>query len=100
MDKVHIGLVHHDSCGCKVKGFFVVFSIERNVSREHSQRVQHSSSLSSLNGSLDPVFLVIANRFKCLILVDLNQFRIFFDVNVFLRVKDAHSIRSLFYICP
>ena len=29
----HVGLVHHDPCRCKVKGFRVIFSIDRNVSK-------------------------------------------------------------------
>ena len=28
MGVTHIGLVHCDACGCKVKGFHAVFSIE------------------------------------------------------------------------
>ena len=34
MDVAHDGLVHCDPCECKVKGFFAVSSIERNVSKE------------------------------------------------------------------
>ena len=36
------GLVHRDLCKCKVKGFRVVSSIERNVSNmRHLQGVRH-----------------------------------------------------------
>ena len=31
-----MGLVHYDPCECKVKGFRVVSSIERNVSKERT----------------------------------------------------------------
>ena len=41
MSVAHVGLVHRDPCGCKVEGFRVVFSIERNVSRRHLQGVQN-----------------------------------------------------------
>ena len=37
----HVGLVHCDLCGCKVKGFRAISSIERNVSMRHLQGVQH-----------------------------------------------------------
>ena len=30
-----VGLVHRDPCGCKIKGFCAVSSIERNVSKKH-----------------------------------------------------------------
>ena len=42
MGVAHVGLVHHDPCKCKVKGFRAVSSIERNVSkRRHLQGVRH-----------------------------------------------------------
>ena len=41
MDVTHVGLVHHNPCKCKVKGFRVVSSIERNVSMKHLQGVLH-----------------------------------------------------------
>ena len=41
MGVAHVGLVHRDPCRCKVKGFRVVSSIERNVSKRHLQGVQH-----------------------------------------------------------
>ena len=42
MGVAHVGLVHHDPCECKVKGFRAVSSIERNVSkRSHLQGVRH-----------------------------------------------------------
>ena len=42
MGVAHVGLVHRDACECKVKGFRVVSSIERNVSkRRHLQGVRH-----------------------------------------------------------
>ena len=41
MGMVHVGLVHHDPCECKVKGFRAVASIRRNVSKRHLQGVQH-----------------------------------------------------------
>ena len=34
MGVAHIGLAHRDPCECKVKDFRVVFSIERNISKE------------------------------------------------------------------
>ena len=40
MGVAYIGLGHRDPCGCKVKGFRVVSSIERNVSKEHLQKVR------------------------------------------------------------
>ena len=33
MGVAHVGLVHHDPCECKVKGFHAVSSIESNVSK-------------------------------------------------------------------
>ena len=33
MDVAHVRLVHRDPCECKVKRFFAVFSIEKNVSK-------------------------------------------------------------------
>ena len=41
MDVVHVGLVHYDPCGYRVKGFYVVSSIERNVLMRHLQGVRH-----------------------------------------------------------
>ena len=41
MGVAHVELVHRDPYGCKVKGFRVVSSIERNVSKRHLQGVQH-----------------------------------------------------------
>ena len=40
MGVAHVGLVHRDPCRCKVKGFYAVSSIERNVSKRHLQRAQ------------------------------------------------------------
>ena len=41
MGVAHVGLVHRDSCECKVKGFCAVSSIERNVpKRRHLQGVR------------------------------------------------------------
>ena len=41
MGVAHAGLVHHDPCMCKVKGFRAVSSIERNISKmRHLQGVQ------------------------------------------------------------
>ena len=50
MDVAHVGLVHRDPCECKVKGFRVVSSIERNVpKRRHLQGVrQHLCCCNSL----------------------------------------------------
>ena len=46
MGVVHVGLVHRNPCECKVKGFCVVSSNERNVSkRRHLQGVQHDAHL-------------------------------------------------------
>ena len=43
MGVAHVGLVHRDSCECKVKGFRAVSSIERNVSnRRHLQGVRQT----------------------------------------------------------
>ena len=43
MGVAHVGLVHHDPCECKVKGFRAVSSIERNVSnRSLLQGVRHT----------------------------------------------------------
>ena len=43
MGVAHVGLVHRDPCKCKVKGFPVVSSIERNVSKtRHLQGVRHT----------------------------------------------------------
>ena len=39
MGVAHVGLVHVDPCGCKVKGFCAASSIERNVSMRHLQGV-------------------------------------------------------------
>ena len=41
MGVVHVGLVHRDPCECKIKGFYVVSSIERNESKRHLQGVRH-----------------------------------------------------------
>ena len=41
MGVAYVGVVHRDPCRCKVKGFLVVSSIERNVSKRHLQRVRH-----------------------------------------------------------
>ena len=35
MDVADVGLVHCDPCGCKVKGFRAISSIERNVAKRH-----------------------------------------------------------------
>ena len=35
MGVAHVGLVNHDPCECKVKGFRAVSSIERNVSNRN-----------------------------------------------------------------
>ena len=44
MGVAHVGLVHRNRCGCKVKGFRAVSSIERNVSnRRHLQGVRHNA---------------------------------------------------------
>ena len=32
-----VELVHRDPCGCKIKGFHVVSSIERSISKRHLQ---------------------------------------------------------------
>ena len=40
MGVAHVGLVHCDPYGYKVKGFCAVFSIERNVSKTHLQGVR------------------------------------------------------------
>ena len=40
MGVAHVGLEHRNSCRCKVKGFRVVSSIERNVSMRHLQEVR------------------------------------------------------------
>ena len=40
MDVIHVGLVNRDPCGCKVKGFCVVSSIKRNVSKRHFEGVR------------------------------------------------------------
>ena len=37
MGVAHVRLVHCDPCGCKVKGFRAVSSIDRNISRKHLQ---------------------------------------------------------------
>ena len=37
MGVAHVGLVHGDPCGCKVKDFRAVSSIERDVSKRHLQ---------------------------------------------------------------
>ena len=43
MGVAHVGLVHCDSCECKVKGFLAVSSIERNISnRRHLQGVRYN----------------------------------------------------------
>ena len=45
MDVAHVGLVHRDSCECKVKGFRAVSFIERNVSKKrHLQGVRQGRS--------------------------------------------------------
>ena len=41
MGLAYVGLVHCDPCECKVRGFRVVSSIQRNVSKRHLQGVQH-----------------------------------------------------------
>ena len=41
MDVVHVGLVHCDPYGYKVKGFRADSSIDRNVSKMQLQGVQH-----------------------------------------------------------
>ena len=41
----HVGLMHRDPCGCKVKGFRAVSSIVRNVSKRHLQGVRHDEGL-------------------------------------------------------
>ena len=46
MDVAHIRLVHRDPYGCKVKGFRVVSSIERNVLMRHLHGVQQWSTSS------------------------------------------------------
>ena len=51
MGVAHVGLAHCDPCECKVKGFRVVSSIKRNVSkRRHLQGVQHYKTNSHSNG--------------------------------------------------
>ena len=40
MGVAHIRLVHRNPCGCKVKDFRAVSSIERNVSKRHLQGVR------------------------------------------------------------
>ena len=37
----HVGLVHRDLCECKVKGFRVVSSIERDVSKKKNLQGMH-----------------------------------------------------------
>ena len=42
MGVTHVGLVRHDPCKSKIKGFCAVSSIERKVTkRRHLQGVQH-----------------------------------------------------------
>ena len=45
MDVAHAGLVHRDPCKCKVKGFYAVSSIKRNVSKRHLQGVQQEPTM-------------------------------------------------------
>ena len=45
MGAAHIGLVHHDPCRCKVKGFRTVSFIKRNVSKRHLQEVRCRKAL-------------------------------------------------------
>ena len=40
MGVAHVGLVHHDPCRYKVKGFRAVSSIEKSVSKRHLQGMQ------------------------------------------------------------
>ena len=49
MDVAHVGLVHCDRCECKVKGFYAVSSIERNVSMKgcHSDNVHRYEYLKA-----------------------------------------------------
>ena len=49
MNVVHVGLVHYDPCGCKVKGFCAISFIERNVSRRHLQGATIGSISKELN---------------------------------------------------
>ena len=44
MGVAHVGLVHHDPCGCKIKGFRAVSSIERNVSKRGTCKGSDRSS--------------------------------------------------------
>ena len=40
MDVGHVGLVHCDPCRFKIKGFHVVFSIEKNASIRNLQEMR------------------------------------------------------------
>ena len=61
MGVAHVGLVHCDPCGCKVKGFCAVSSVERNVLRRHLQGVKHQPrcciASSKFGGSISELTL-------------------------------------------
>ena len=46
MGVIHIGLMHCDSYGYKVKGFCEVSFIERNVPKENLQGLQQGTSFN------------------------------------------------------
>ena len=41
MGVAYVGLVHCDSCRCKVKEFYILSSIEKNVPKGHSQGIKN-----------------------------------------------------------
>ena len=49
MGVAHVGLVHRDPYGCKVKGFHLVSSIERNVSKRHCERLIPTTSPKAIS---------------------------------------------------
>ena len=66
MDVAHVGLVHCDPCECKVKGFYAVFSIERNVSRRGTCK-----GCNIITGGIPPLVcfcIYIMNGGWCLVL--------------------------------
>ena len=52
MSVAHVDLMHRDPCECKVKGFYAVSSIERNVSTKHLQR---DATLTWFANSISPL---------------------------------------------
>ena len=63
MGVAHVGLVYHNPCECKVKGFCAVSFIERNVSkRRHLQGMRqqpmHSKLPRTVGGTVFYLFIV------------------------------------------